>query len=630
MRIQYGVEYPQGEVALANRNNDLAPYPTFPELIGGLNPEPAAEYPVAEFDAHRQKWGVFYMRKGLGRWPGVDAEGRVRLIGGSLQRTYLYNQVPEAMRPRNAAVVPVWLTVVVPKDAGSGKYQGVLRIEMTGEKAMQVPVELNVADFTLPNKDDYLTEVDLIQSPDTLALEYNVPLWSEKHWEMIGESLRMLGDAGCRTVYVPLIGHTNIGNEESMVRWVKKADGTYEHDFSIMERYLDTAETQMGKPRRIIFLVWDVYMMPKDPDTSAGAGGGRDRITRENLEKKGVEVGHGPMVTVVDKATGKTELVELPTLFEGEASKPLWKPLFDGLHARLKKRGLDEAMTLGLLYDTWATKEEVGFLKEVAGDVPWAMHSHEGFSTHRDKEGRIYGIAKVGYQARVWTVYYGDDGAWSRRGDAPRLESRMGWSRRDVIITEFARWVREQYPSTYWRGMAETNVTGEQTGIGRIGGDLWKVLKDKKDRRMGRAFERYPESNWRNLIIVDAVLAPGEKGAIETHRLVAMREGVQESEARIMIERALSDQALRAKLGEDLVKRCEMTLEGRHRMLWLSMSSLQLTPRKEGEKGHQGVQWRGGVEQNVTGHQWFLGSGYRERSRELFELAGAVQKRIGL
>jgi len=27
-----------------------------------------------------------------------------------------------------------------------------------------------VADYALPNKDNYLTEVDMIQSPDTLAL----------------------------------------------------------------------------------------------------------------------------------------------------------------------------------------------------------------------------------------------------------------------------------------------------------------------------------------------------------------------------------------------------------------------------------------------------------------------------
>ena len=35
----------------------------------------------------------------------------------------------------------------------------------------------------------------------------------------------IIGDTGCRTLYIPLVAHTNLGNEQSMVRWVKKADG---------------------------------------------------------------------------------------------------------------------------------------------------------------------------------------------------------------------------------------------------------------------------------------------------------------------------------------------------------------------------------------------------------------------
>ena len=86
-----------------------------------------------------------------------------------------------------------------------------------------------------------------------------MPLWSEKHWEMIGRSFRLIGKTGSRTVYIPLIAHTNLGNAESMVRWVKKGSG-YEYDFSLMERYLDMAEKNMGRPKLIILNVWDVYM----------------------------------------------------------------------------------------------------------------------------------------------------------------------------------------------------------------------------------------------------------------------------------------------------------------------------------------------------------------------------------
>ncbi len=42
-------------------------------------------------------------------------------------------------------------------------------------------------------------------------------------------------------VFIPVIGHTNLGNEESMVRWVNKGDNKFGYDFSTMERYLDVA-----------------------------------------------------------------------------------------------------------------------------------------------------------------------------------------------------------------------------------------------------------------------------------------------------------------------------------------------------------------------------------------------------
>ena len=74
----------------------------------------------------------------------------------------------------------------------------------------------------MPDTGNLHTFVDLIECPDTSALEYNVPLWSEKHWGMIAEVFKVIRQTGSRTVYIPLIAHTNLGNEESMVRWVKK------------------------------------------------------------------------------------------------------------------------------------------------------------------------------------------------------------------------------------------------------------------------------------------------------------------------------------------------------------------------------------------------------------------------
>ena len=165
------------------------------------------------------------------------------------------------------------------------------------------------------------------------------------------------------------------------------------------------------------------------------------------------------------------------------------------------------------------------------------------------------------------------------------IKSHMGWARPD-LVAQFDRGnSRETSPNVYWLRLAEAAITGSQRGNGRLGADYWKVVKDKTGRRVGRSHDRYPESTWRNLFIPEALLAPGPEGPVATDEMEAYREGVQECEARIVLEYALDDEARKAKLGEDLAKRCEEYLANRHMMMWLSLSDLQLF------YDHPGAKW---------------------------------------
>ena len=137
---------------------------------------------------------------------------------------------------------------------------------------------------------------------------------------------------------------------------------------------------------------------------------------------------------------------------------------------------------------------------------------------------------------------------------------------------------------------------------------------------------------WRNLVIPEALMAPGPSGAVATNQMEALREGVQECEAIIVIERALMDDGLKAQLGTDLAERCEEHLRARHMMLWLSLSNLQFYYTRPGstkswETYCLARNWRN--HPNVTGHNWFLSSGYQERTAELFTLAGEVTRKLG-
>ena len=517
-------------------------------------------------------------------------------------------KTPGQPEPVFGAVVPVWVSVTVPKGAAPGVYRGRLSVAVQGVPPVAVPVELDVADWTLPEPRAYRTWVELMQSPDTLAMEYGLTPWSDEHFKLIDRSMALLSEVGSRVVYVPLICETNLGNAESMVRWIEKGQGRFEYDFSVMDRYLDVAEKHMGKPLIVCFNVWDVYINAKAKSKNARRSGEARALAY--LKQKGAPLGEGPLVTVLDPATKKAQTTEVP-LFTDPESKALWGPLMAQLRQRLSRRGLDDAMALGIISDAWPSKEEVAFFKELAPDVPWVSHSHHGI--HGRGPLKVHGLAACRYQTRVWHVYHSSDPA----------KPLYGWKGKDLVAEYNRSRGLNALPPTKWLHINELTITGSQRGMGRIGADYWPVIKDKNGKRVATIALQYPQSSWRNLDLYTSLLAPGPEGPAATARFEVFREGVEDCEARIVIEQALSDEALKDKLGPDLLRRCQDMLTERTLRMWMSQSNLQLT----GPIYLYATQWR--TRAGVAGHYWFAGTDWQRRRRTLYELAGQVATRLG-
>ncbi|KPJ71491.1 MAG: hypothetical protein AMS14_09100 [Planctomycetes bacterium DG_20] len=143
------------------------------------------------------------------------------------------------LSPDEGAVQPVWVTVRVPKNVAAGKYQGSLQISAAGVETVKVPVELEVVDWTLPDPTAFRSFMSIYQSPETVALQYGVPLWSEEHWRLMEKSAELMGYVGNNLAIVPLVCRTEFGNDQSMVGWIKKPDGSYDYDFKVFDRYID-------------------------------------------------------------------------------------------------------------------------------------------------------------------------------------------------------------------------------------------------------------------------------------------------------------------------------------------------------------------------------------------------------
>ena len=265
----------------------------------------------------------------------------------------------------------------------------------------------------------------------------------------------------------------------------------------------------------------------------------------------------------------------------------------------------------GVASDAVPTKQEVGFFAAMAPERPWIVQSHGGSWSRA-----MFKNTKVGYYCKVF----------ARFADDPADGRRFGWRRPELVVQANRHWTGtiDYYPASTWRHIAEVNITGDQRGVGRLGGDFWPVLTGRRDRE-GRIYVRFNESRWRSNDICTSLLAPGPDGPVATARLEMMREGVQECEARIFIEQALLDEKLRARLGDDLAARCQALLDERVRVMLRAVSSLQLTGGKRNYATGSTSWWNS---PGIAGHAWWVGSGWQERMMKLYAAAGEVAQAL--
>lgn len=477
---------------------------------------------------------------------------RYGLPGGSEKGVWLRAGVKGVVRfdaladaPRtNATVQPVWVTVRVPSNATPGEYEGTLTVKADGLEPVKASLQLKVHGWKLPDPCSYRTHVGLVQSPDSVALQYKAAPWSEDHWKYVAESLKLLGQVGNKTIFIPLIRRTNFGNDDSMVRWVDKGEGRYEHDYAVMDRYLDLYEQHVGKPDVVCFYVWELF-----------AGGGYFGAKGGNVKPVSV--------TLLDPATGKAGNLDSPVFGTPEA-EAFWKPVFDNLRERLKKRGLsDDNFMIGIAGDSRPSKEVTDFFLKIAPYATWVLHSH-GDATK-------LGAAKVGYMSHVWGVKFAPD------PDVPDRYTKksrfLGWQqefRKTVFPREGAGAIHPPLhgdaPLGTFRMIGEGMLVADYRGFGRVGADFWGVLPGDRGS-LNNIVGRYV--NWSQLNLTTStgsVLAPGPNGAISTARFEMIREGVQECEARIFLEKALLDKDLRAKLGNEVAGKLQALLDERTRL----------------------------------------------------------------
>lgn len=147
----------------------------------------------------------------------------------------------------------LWFTVDIPEDFPAGEHQieVVLGKFWAFANPPEEPVELCRRTFKLEVLPAVLPPQQLKNThwfhSDCLASYYHVPVFSEEHWRIIGNFMRDAVRHGHNMILTPVVTpplDTMPGGERPTVQLVgvRRDDGVYSFDFSLLERWIRLAE----------------------------------------------------------------------------------------------------------------------------------------------------------------------------------------------------------------------------------------------------------------------------------------------------------------------------------------------------------------------------------------------------
>jgi hypothetical protein len=403
--------------------------------------------------------------------------------------------------PPACATVPIWLTARILADAAAGCYEGKVAVEAEGLPRVEVPLRLTVYAWTLPDTKDWTVGHYGQSMTEHLAEFYGVPRWSDRHFELIGRSLALMAEVNMRTAVVNLTapGNYAFDNTESMVRWVRQADGSFTYDFTIFEKYLDVVAEKLGKPAPLRINIY----------TS------NERKDGKRTYKGGLE----PRVTVIDSATGEMERMEVPIMGTPE-SVAFWKPVLEEVRKRLERRGWWQVSGIGhTAYSGGPDEETLSVFRKIWPDFRGVSQQH-GLAASFGEDVPVIAAGTVWNEGHIKPRGY--SGLWNKEP----------W----LVCGSYARNRHSERGGSalvIMRSLPEEMVMRNHHGVFPMGVDLWKLYDAN-----GRAWNVSDNSALGPGCSTRAILAPGPDGAVSTERFEMFRESSEVCEAIVFLQRA--------------------------------------------------------------------------------------------
>lgn len=138
---------------------------------------------------------------------------------------------------------PVWVSIRIPQHAKAGTYNGRLQLFSADSLLYTLSYSVMVLNRTLPEPAQWEFHLDLWQNPYSISRIHGLQPWSDQHFKAMAPYMKMLANAGQKTITVSMIHDPWRGQTydiyQSMIRWIKKADGGWEYDYTIFDKWLE-------------------------------------------------------------------------------------------------------------------------------------------------------------------------------------------------------------------------------------------------------------------------------------------------------------------------------------------------------------------------------------------------------
>lgn len=179
----------------------------------------------------------------------------------------LIPQKDTTLKPYSGQWRAVWFDIEITKDMGTKSYPVVIKIEKGKEIIWEESISIQALNIELPPQELIHTEWF---HADCLAQYYKVPVFSEKHWEIIENFIETAVKHGMNMILTPIFTpplDTKEGGERTTVQLVKiKKDGeSYAFDFELLKRWLLICKSKGMKYIEIshLFTQWGAKHAPK-------------------------------------------------------------------------------------------------------------------------------------------------------------------------------------------------------------------------------------------------------------------------------------------------------------------------------------------------------------------------------